>query len=110
MEIKISEINDIIIVSLEGKLDSTTAPEAESAINEYIEKKVPKMLVSLEKTSYVSSAGLRVFLATAKRMTAAGAAVKFCCPNDIVQEILDISGFSAILDVKSSQEEALKDI
>jgi len=110
MEIKVSEINDIIVVSLEGKLDSITAPEAEAAINEYIEKKVPKMLVSLKETSYVSSAGLRVFLATAKRMTAAGAAVKFCCPNDIVKEILDISGFSAILDVKASQEEALKDL
>ncbi len=110
MEIKVSEINDIIVISLEGKLDSITAPEAEAAINEYIEKKVPKMLVSLKETSYVSSAGLRVFLATAKRMTVAGAAVKFCCPNDIVKEILDISGFSAILDVKASQEEALKDL
>jgi len=51
MEIKISEINNITVVSLKGKLDSTTAPEAEAASNKYNEKKVPKMLVSLEKTS-----------------------------------------------------------
>jgi len=110
MEIKVNEINDIVVISLEGKLDSTTAPEAEASINVYIEKKVPRMVVSLKETSYVSSAGLRVFLATAKRMTAAGCAVKFCCPNDIVKEILDISGFSAILDVKPSQEEALNEL
>ena len=110
MEIKVTEVNDIIVISLEGKLDSTTAPKAEEAINVHIEKKVPKMVVSLKETSYVSSAGLRVFLATAKKMTASGGAVKFCCPNDIVQEILDISGFSSILDVKPTQDEAINEI
>ena len=110
MEIKVTEINDIIVVSLEGKLDSTTAPDAESEINKYLEQKVSKMVVSLKETSYVSSAGLRVFLATAKIMTAAGGAVKFCCPNDIVKEILDISGFTAILDVKATQDEAVNEL
>jgi anti-anti-sigma regulatory factor len=43
-------------------------------------------------------------------MTASGGAVKLCSPNDVVQEILDISGFSSILDVKSSEEDALNDI
>ncbi|RLD33041.1 MAG: anti-sigma factor antagonist [Bacteroidetes bacterium] len=110
MEIKVTEVNDIIVISLEGKLDSTTAPEAEAGINKYIEQKVPKMVVSLKETSYVSSAGLRVFLATAKKMTAAGCSVKFCCPNDIVKEILDISGFSLILDVKETEEEAVNNV
>lgn len=110
MEINVNEINAIIVISLEGKLDSTTAPDAEAEINKYIEKKVPKMVISLKETTYVSSAGLRVFLATAKKMTAAGGAVKFCCPNDIVQEILDISGFTAILDVKATQDEAVNEL
>jgi len=110
MDIVITKIKDIVVVSLEGKLDSTTAPLAEAEINKLLEQKVPKMVVSLKETSYVSSAGLRVFLATAKQMTAAGDAVKFCSPNDIVQEILDISGFTAILDVKATQEEAINDL
>jgi len=110
MEIIVNEINDIIVVSLNGKLDSTTAQDAESEINKYLEQKVPKMVVSLKDTSYVSSAGLRVFLATAKQMTAFGGAVKFCCPNDIVKEILDISGFTGILDVKATQDEAMNEL
>jgi len=107
MEINVSEFNDIVLVNLVGKLDSTTAPEAETAINEYLDKKVPKMIINLKEASYISSAGLRVFLATAKKMTAAGGAVKFCSPNDIVKEILDISGFTTILDVKATEEEAI---
>ena len=107
MEIRIKEINDVYLVSIIGKMDSTTAPQAEEEINTLLDKKVEKMVVNLEETTYVSSAGLRVFLATAKKMTAAGGAVKFCTPNDIVKEILDISGFTAILDVKLTEEEAI---
>ena len=107
MEIIVNEIDGITLVSINGKLDSTTAPDAENEINNLLEKQVKKMVVSLKDTAYVSSAGLRVFLATAKKMTAAGGAVKFCSPNDIVKEILDISGFTSILDVKFTEEEAL---
>ncbi len=109
LEVKVEEVNDVVVVRLIGKLDTNTAPLAETEVNEWLEK-TKKMVVSLEETKYVSSAGLRVFLATAKKMTAAGGAVKFCCPNEVVKEILDISGFSTILDVKTSEQEAVDDL
>ncbi len=107
LEVKVNEVDDVVVISLLGNLDTNTAPEAETEINKWLEKESKKMLVSLEETKYVSSAGLRVFLATAKKMTAAGGAVKFCSPNEVVQEILDISGFSSILDVKKTMDEAM---
>ena len=107
LEVKVKEVNEVVVISLVGNLDSNTAPDAEAEINKWLEKKTKKMVVSLEETKYVSTAGLRVFLATAKKMTAAGGAVKFCSPNEVVQEILDISGFSTILDVKATEQEAL---
>ena len=51
---------------------------------------------------YVSSAGLRVFLATAKKLTVSGGPLKLCVANEVVREILDISVFSAILEVKKN--------
>ncbi len=110
LEIKITEVNDVVVVGLIGNLDTNTAPDAESKINEWLEKGTKKMVINLEETRYVSSAGLRIFLATAKKMTASNGAVKLCHPNEVVQEILDISGFSTILDVKKTEEEALASI
>jgi len=110
LEVKVNEVNDVVIIKLVGNLDTNTAPEAETEINNWLEKDTKKMVVDLEEAKYVSSAGLRVFLATAKKMTAAGGAVIFCSPNEVVQEILDISGFSTILNLKGSQEEALNEI
>lgn len=110
LELKSSEKNGVTVFDLVGNLDTNTAPEAEAAINDKLASGVSKIVLNLEKTNYVSSAGLRVFLATAKKMTASGGAVKLCCANEVVQEILDISGFSTILDVKESEEQALSDI
>jgi anti-sigma B factor antagonist len=107
LEVNTNEVNDVVIVKLLGNLDTNTAPDAESEINKWLENGALKMVINLDQTNYVSSAGLRIFLATAKKITASGGAVKLCCPNEVVQEILDISGFSTILDVKKTEEEAL---
>jgi len=110
LEINVNEVNDIVIIKLVGNLDTNTAPDAETEINSWLEKDCKKMVISLAETNYVSSAGLRVFLATVKKMTAAGGSAKFFGPNEVVQEILDISGFSSILDIKSTEEDALASV
>jgi anti-sigma B factor antagonist len=110
LEVKTNELNDVVVVELLGNLDTNTAPKAEAEINTWLEKGAKKMVINLEQTNYVSSAGLRIFLATAKKITASGGVVKLCNTNDVVQEILDISGFSTILDVKKNEEEALASI
>ena len=107
LEVNANEVNDVVIVKLLGNLDTNTAPDAEAEINKWLENGALKMVINLEQTNYVSSAGLRIFLATAKKITASGGVLKLCGANDVVQEILDISGFSTILDVKKTEEEAL---
>ena len=110
LEVKVSEVNEVVVIRLVGSLDSNTAPDAEAEVNKWLGKDSKKMVVDLEEAKYVSSAGLRVFLATAKKMTAAGGSVMFCSPNEVVKEILDISGFSNILNLKVTREEALNEI
>ena len=110
LEVNANEVNDVVIVKLLGNLDTNTAPDAEEVINKWLEDGAMKMVISLEHTNYVSSAGLRIFLATAKKITASGGVLKLCSANDVVQEILDISGFSTILDIKKTEEDALNDI
>jgi anti-sigma B factor antagonist len=107
MEISISESGDVQILSFQGNLDTGTAPEAESQINALIEAGKRKLLVNFEKLDYTSSAGLRILLATAKKLKPVGGDLKICCLNQTVQEVFDISGFSTILSVTSSEEEAL---
>jgi anti-sigma B factor antagonist len=110
LEVNTIKVNDVVVVKLLGNLDTNTAPDAEEEINKSLDEGTQKMIINLEQTNYVSSAGLRIFLATAKKITASGGALKLCGANDVVQEILDISGFSTILDVKKTEEEALSSL
>ncbi len=107
MEISTSESGDVRVLSFQGNLDTNTSPDAESEINGLIDGGAQKLLVNFEKLDYISSAGLRVLLATAKKLKASSGDLKICCLNQTVQEVFDISGFSTILSVASSEEEAL---
>jgi len=110
MEINARESGDIRILDFAGKLDTGTSSAAESEINKVLESGCKRMVINLKDTAYVSSSGLRVFLVTAKKISAISGKLKLCQPNDVVREILDISGFSTILDVCSSEAEALSEL
>jgi anti-sigma B factor antagonist len=107
MNIEIRESQGVQIISFEGNLDTNTSPEAETKINELLAEGKQKLLVNFEQLNFISSAGLRVLLATVKKLNASGGALRICSLNATVQEVFDISGFITILTVKSSEEEAL---
>jgi len=107
MEIAVTESGDVRILSFKGNLDTNTSPDAEGEINGLIDGGAQKLLVNFENLDYISSAGLRILLATAKKMKASGGDLRICCLNQTVQEVFDISGFATILSVTSSEEEAL---
>lgn len=110
MEIKIRESGEVKVVEFIGRLDTGTSPVGESEINSLLEAGHRKLIINLAETEWVSSSGLRVFLVAAKRLSAMKGKFKICEPNEVVKEILDISGFSTILDVRASEEEALSEM
>jgi anti-anti-sigma factor len=72
-----------------------------------------KMVIDCTALDYISSAGLRVLLGTAKRLSAAGAGgaggtLRLFGLNETVREVFDISGFSTILAVFATEAAALK--
>ena len=71
MEITIRDQGDTKVVMLNGKLDTNTTSVAESEINALLDGGASKLLINFEQLSYISSSGLRLLLATAKRLRAA---------------------------------------
>lgn len=107
MEITTTENNGIQVVAINGKIDTNTAPEVEQAFVNLLDAGQAHLLANFENLSFISSAGLRVLLATAKKAKLQSGGLKVCCLNETVQEVFDISGFATILQVFATQEEAL---
>ena len=84
-----------LTVALEGRLDSETAPQLEQQLDAALEG-VTILELDFEKLEYISSAGLRLLLATQKRMNEQGSMVIKNVSKGIM-EILEITGFNGIL-------------
>ena len=109
MDISTRSLDGIITVGINGILDTSTSPEAEAVIQNLLDQGNKRLIINLKNTDYLSSSGLRVLLATAKKLWAVEGKLKVCHPNKVVSEILDTSGFSMILDIRETEEQALSE-
>jgi anti-anti-sigma factor len=101
--------NDVTVVAFVGNLDSKTSPEAQQAIDGILAGGGRKLVVDFTALDYISSAGLRVLLGTAKRLSGSGGGLRLCGLNRTVREVFDISGFSTILAVFPTEADALRE-
>ncbi|MEA4861692.1 MAG: STAS domain-containing protein [Victivallaceae bacterium] len=95
MEIVLQNKNNYRYLSFSGRLDASTSQEADQQLRNQLDDCV-KLLIDLEELTYISSAGLRVLLIIAKQMKNHDGDLVLCNLSDTVQEVFDISGFSAI--------------
>ncbi len=87
-----------LCVSVEGRLDTVTAPELEASLKEEFEG-LADLTIDLGELEYISSAGLRVLLLAQKTMSKQGKMVVRNV-NETVKEIFDVTGFSDILTIE----------
>ncbi|MDR2786466.1 MAG: STAS domain-containing protein [Treponema sp.] len=88
-----------LIISLEGRLDTTTAPELqEQLIPEF--DKVKHIRLDFKQLVYVSSAGLRVLLLGEKTAKAKGGTMRLVNVSQEIQEIFEMTGFSEVLTIE----------
>lgn len=85
-----------VTLALEGRLDTSTAPELESALSD-VPSSVKKLILDFAKLEYVSSAGLRVILTAQKSMNARAGKLVVVKANDVVRDVFDVTGFSSFI-------------
>ena len=87
-----------LTIALEGRLDTTTAPDLEKELKSSLDG-VTELVLDLEHLDYISSAGLRVLLSAQKIMNKQGS-MKVIHVNDMVNEVFEVTGFSDILNIE----------
>lgn len=90
--------NKTVTLAVEGRLDTTTAPQLEAMISEVVPA-ADELILDFAKLEYVSSAGLRVILKAQKAMNAKGS-MKLTHVNEDIMEVFDITGFLDILTIE----------
>ena len=107
MEITTAIKENATILTITGRIDTATAPALEQAINREIENGHRSLLLNFSQVTYISSGGLRVLLATAKKLRNTGDRYALCCLAAEVQKVLKLAGFTTIFSIYSTEAEAL---
>ena len=98
MKITKKQDGSALVIALEGRLDTTTAPDLENELKASLNG-ITDLTLDLTNLDYISSAGLRVLLSAHKTMMKQGQ-MKVSNASDIVKEVFDVTGFSDILTIE----------
>ena len=98
----------ISVLALEGYLDAHTAPEFEKAVQTEFEAGRVRLLVECSRLTYISSAGLGVFMSFIEEIREAGGDIKICGLTPKVFQVFDILGFSALFDIVPDMPAAIQ--
>ena len=109
MVIKITTEEGVKVISIEGRLDTNTSKEANNELTKLVDEGKTKLIIDLSNLDYISSSGLRILLALSKEIKALKGEMRICGLNETVKEVFEISGFTMILKVLKTIEEAKAD-
>ena len=98
MTINTQQNGSVLTIAVQGRLDTTTAPDLEKEIKTGLDG-VTELIMDFEKLDYISSAGLRVLLSAQKAMSKQGS-MKVIHVSDLVMEVFEVTGFSDILTIE----------
>lgn len=105
--VNVRGIGNVSVIDVKGYLDAHTAPQLENAFNQLIDKNNYKVVVNFDDLSYISSAGLGVFMAYVETMRENKGDIKFSNMQDSVYNIFDLLGFPMLYEFYKDEKEAV---
>jgi anti-anti-sigma factor len=106
MDIQQEKRDGIFVVAPRGRIDSTTSDAVEKALVQALDAGDRKIVIDFAGVDYISSAGLRVLLVTAKRLSGGRGSLVLCGLGDSVRQVFDLAGFLPLFTVDGSRDSA----
>jgi len=106
MDIAEAKTNGVVVLSLNGRVDASNAATLEQKILALIAAGEKRLVIDCAQLQYMSSAGLRVLLVAAKRLSSDGK-LGIAALSNSIRDVFDIAGFSSIFQIYRTQEEAV---
>ncbi len=107
MTAKLETVRECRILRVGGRIDFESALDFEQRINSMIQEEGDCFIIELSEVELLSSAGLRVLLSTAKRISNRNASLALAAPSDVVRQVFEISHFNLLFKIFPSVLEAV---
>ena len=107
IDIQQEDVDGTRILALGGRLDTETSADVELTLQDLLAAGERNFLIDMSGIGYVSSAGLRVLLATAKQLEGGKGSLRLCSLNASVKQVFDVAGFSKLFSIFPNRDAAL---
>jgi len=97
---------DVIVVAPSGRLDALLAPELDRLLTQLQHQGYRRLVLNLDRTSYIGSSGLRVIITHAQALRTSQGDLIMCCLNDRSKQVLEITGLGTVLETYPVEDEA----
>lgn len=108
METSVELCGDVTLVHVSGSVDGHTAEDLQRVFSREVQAGHHRLVADFGGVDYTSSAGLRVLLATVKQTRSHGGDLRLAAPRPEVRKVLDLSGFTSILRVFDTVDDAVR--
>ncbi len=111
LELNVRKVaGNVPVIDLKGEVDVYTAPKFKTAMIDLIDEGNYNVVVNLTNVQYMDSAGLGALVSGLKRVREHNGTINLVSPTVPVQRVLDITRLSKILNIYSSEQQALQSI
>jgi len=110
MELSAKKEQKCMVIDITGRMDAVSSPAFEKETAVWIEQGETMLVVDCSNLEYISSSGLRSILTVAKKLRAVNGKILLASLRSVVKEVFEISGFSAIIPIYDSLEDAMADL
>jgi anti-anti-sigma factor len=107
MDIEPTELDKAVLLKVKGRMDAENAHQFEEASQQWISKGVKHLIADLEGLEYVSSMGLRSFLAVAQKLQAASGSLILCGLHGLPRQVFEMTRLISLFPVFETTEQAL---
>lgn len=107
MKLRESFKNDVVILHLEGELNTSSAPELKKKIGDEIAAGRKRMVLDMDGIKFLGSSGLGVMLGGVNRLNTEGGYLALSGVQETIREVLEVSGLDTIFEVFATSDEAV---
>lgn len=105
--VHVSRRGDASVLALKGRVDATNSNQIHERIMDEVEKGCKRMAIDFSEVSYISSAGLRVFIYASKVLSKNSGTLSICALDENIKKIFEISGLSKLFRITEDVESGL---
>ncbi len=107
MTIETAQLEKAVLLKVSGRMDAESAHEFEQACEKWITRGAKHLIADLDGLQYVSSMGLRSFLAIAQKLQSASGSLILCRLNGLPRQVFELTRLIGLFPVFDTEQQAI---